>query len=73
MEPKVSDTKIGTVHTVQSLAATDPAFNEGGLRWDIHQNRDELLEAGAIFYIGKKLAIDRDRYISHHKNKRATA
>ena len=73
MESQASDTKVGAVHSVQSLAATDPAFNEGGLRWDIFQNKDELLQAGAIFYIGKKLAIDRDRYIAHHKNKRAVA
>ena len=73
MESQVSDIRTGTVHSVQSLAATDQAFTEGGLRWDIFQNKDELLQAGAIFYIGNKLNIDRDRYIAHHKNETAVA
>ena len=63
----------GTVHSVQTLAATEPVLNEGGIRWDIFQNKDELLQAGAIFYIGKKLVIDRDRYVAFHKNRRVAA
>ena len=54
----------GQVHTVQTLAYAEPAFNEGGIRWTIFQHKDELLEAGAIFYNGRKLLIDRDRYIA---------
>jgi deoxyribodipyrimidine photolyase len=56
--------KHGSVHTVQTLADTEPAFNEGGIRWTIFQHKDKLLEEGAIFYNGRKLLIDRDRYIA---------
>lgn len=64
MEPQVSDTKPGTVHTVQTLAATEPGLNEGGIRWTIFQHKSTLIEAGAVFFSGKKLLIDRDRYIA---------
>ena len=59
MEP----TKSSSIHTVQTLANSEPGFTEGGIRWTIFQHKDELLEAGAIFYNRKKLLIDRDRYI----------
>jgi hypothetical protein len=71
MESEVSISKSGPIHTVDTLADEEPGLNRGGIRWDIHQNKDELLEAGAIFYIGRKLLIDRDRYVAHHKNGRA--
>jgi hypothetical protein len=54
----------GQIHTVQSFADTEPAFNEGGIRWTIFQFKDKLIEAGAIFYMGRKLLIDRDRFIA---------
>jgi len=57
----------GQIHTVQTLAASEPALNEGGIRWTIFQHKSDLLAAGAIFYSGKKLMIDRDRYISFLK------
>lgn len=63
MESQVS-TKSGTVHTVQTLAATEPGFNEGGIRWTIFQHKSKLINAGAIFFVGKKLLIDRDRYVT---------
>jgi len=64
MESENSEPKPGTVHTVQTLAATEPGFNEGGLRWTIFQHKSKLVDAGAIFFVGKKLLIDRDRYVS---------
>ena len=64
MEPQVSATKSGTVHTVQTLAAAEPGLNEGGIRWTIFQHKSKLVDAGAIFFVGKKLLIDRDRYVS---------
>ncbi len=64
MQPKETITPIGEVHTVQSLAKAEPAFPEGSTRWIIHQHRDKLLAAGAIFYNGRKLLIDRDCFIS---------
>jgi hypothetical protein len=64
MEPQVSDIKPGTVHTVQTLAAAEPGLNEGGTRWTIFQHKSKLVDKGAIFFVGKKLLIDRDRYVS---------
>ena len=54
----------GQIHTVQSFANCEPAFNEGGIRWTVFQHKDKLLEKGAIFYNGRKLLIDRDRFIA---------
>ncbi len=65
-------TPHGEVHTVQTLADADPAFNQGGLRWTIYQHRDKLIDAGAIFYNGKKLLIDRERFIAWMKAGMAT-
>ena len=64
MESEISAPKPGDIHTVQTLALADPGFNEGGIRWTIFQHKSKLIEAGAIFYVGKKLLIDRDRYVS---------
>ena len=64
MEPEVSEPKPGTVHTVQTLAATEPGLNEGGIRWTIFQHKSKLVDKGAIFFVGKKLLIDRDQYVS---------
>ncbi len=64
MESEVSELKPGTVHTVQTLAAAEPGFNEGGIRWTIFQHKSKLVDAGAIFFVVKKLLIDRDRYVS---------
>lgn len=55
------------IHTVQTLAATEPAFNEGGIRWTIFQHKQDLIDYGAIFYSGKKLLIDREKYIEYLK------
>ncbi len=63
MESQVSDIKPGTVHTVQTLAAAEPGLNEGGIRWTIFQHKSALVEAGAVFFCGKKLLLDRDRFI----------
>ncbi len=73
MEPQVSEMKPGTVHTVQTLAAAEPGFNEGGIRWVVFQNKTALIDAGAIFFAGKKLLIDRDRYVSFLRDGRVAA
>ena len=73
MEPQVSEIKPGPVHTVASLAAAEEAFPEGSTRWIIFQHKDALKEAGAIFYVGKKLLIDRDRFIAFLQGGRAAA
>lgn len=68
MELAKLDSQTGTIHTVQTLAYSEPALNEGGIRWTIFRHKSDLLEAGAIFYSGKKLLIDRDRYIDFLKS-----
>ena len=65
--------RSGQIHTVSTLAASEPAFNEGGIRWDIFQHKQELIEYGAIFFVGKKLMIDRDRYVSFLREGRVAA
>ena len=55
--------KSGDIHSVQSFAAREPAFTEASIRWTIFRHKLELIELGAIFFVGKKLLIDRDRYI----------
>jgi hypothetical protein len=59
--------RIGPIHTVRTLAESEPAFNEGSIRWTIFRHKDALIESGAIFYSGKKLLIDRDRYVEFLK------
>jgi len=59
--------QIGPIHSVQTLASSEPALNEGGIRWIIFQHKEELIEYGAIFFNGKKLIIDRDRFIGFLK------
>ena len=64
MECENSELNPGTIHTVQTLAAAEPGLNEGGIRWTIFQHKSKLVDVGAIFFVGKKLLIDRDRYVS---------
>ena len=65
--------QLGSIHSVQTLAAAEPAFNEGGIRWTIFQHKQDLIDCGAIFYSGKKLLIDRNRFISFLQNGRTAA
>ena len=64
MDSTTLSSHLGKIHTVQTLAATEPAFNEGGIRWMIFQHKSKLVDEGAIFFVGKKLLIDRDRFVS---------
>ena len=65
--------KHGNIHSVQTLAAAEPGLNEGGIRWTIFQHKSKLVDEGAIFFVGKKLLIDRDRYVSLLKEGGLTA
>ena len=60
--------QIGSIHSVQTLASSEPALNEGGIRWTIFQHKQDLIDYGAIFYSGKKLLIDRGKYIEYLKS-----
>ena len=55
----------GQIDTVESLADAVNAFNQGGIRWTIFQHKQDLIEYGAIFYNGKKLLIDREKFIEY--------
>ena len=59
--------QYGQIDTVQSLANGVNALNEGGIRWTIFQHKQDLIDYGAIFYSGKKLLIDRGKYIEYLK------
>ncbi len=69
--PQTAIPASGDIYTVETLADDEPGLNSGGIRWTIHQHRDALLEEGAIFYCGKKLLIDRPRFISFIKRNSA--
>ena len=58
----------GKIHTVNTLASSEPALNEGGIRWTIFQHKRKLIEFGAIFFNGKKLLIDREKFIEYLKS-----
>ena len=60
--------QLGSIHSVQTLAASEPALNEGGIRWTIFQHKQDLIDYGAIFYSGKKLLIDREKFIEYLKS-----
>ena len=62
--------KSGDIHSVQSFAASVPAFTEVSIRWTIFRYKSTLIDEGAIFYVGKKLLIDRDRFIDVLKDGR---
>ncbi len=73
MASVVSELQPGAVHTVQTLAAAEPGLNEGGIRWTIFQHKSRLVDEGAIFFVGKKLLIDRDRYVNFLRDGRVAA
>ncbi len=73
MESEIPISSPGAVHTVQTLASAEPGLNEGGIRWTIFQHKSALAEAGAIFFSGKKLLIDRDRFVAFLKGGRVAA
>lgn len=66
-EPTEQRERPSQIHTVNTLAAHEPALNHGGIRWIIFQHKNDLLKDGAIFFIGKKLVIDRDLFIAFLK------
>ena len=69
MQAEESANYIGQIDTVDSLAEAINALTPGGIRFDIFQHRDELIADGSIFYVGRKLLIDRDRYIRNLKSR----
>jgi len=64
MHTKSSTDNSGQIDTVQSLSRDVNAFTEGGIRWTIFRHKEKLFESGALFRSGRKILIDRDKYIS---------
>ena len=54
-----------SILTVKQFCDANPAFTEGGLRWQIfHAATNGLSESGALLRIGRRVLIDEDRYFS---------
>ena len=64
MESENSELKSGDLHSVKSYAASRPAYEgrQGGVRWVIFRHKDELIEEGAIVYVGGKLIIVGEKF-----------
>ena len=49
--------------TVKQFCHDNPAFSEGGVRWQIfNENTNGLKESGAIVRMGRKVLIDEDKF-----------
>ena len=55
------------LYTVKQFPTVEPAFSEGSLRWLIFQNKEKLVDEGAIIFVGRKVLIDRPQFISTMK------
>ena len=51
------------VSTVKQFCVRNPAFTEGGVRWQIfNEETNGLAESGAIIRMGRRVLIDEDRF-----------
>lgn len=55
----------GKIHTIKSLAESEPAFTAQGLRSFIRKHQTDLEDLGVIWYTGNKTQIDRDEFIAY--------
>ncbi len=65
-----------TLLTVRQFAEKHPAFPEGGIRWQLFNERTNgLAAAGAVIRCGRKVLIDEARYFDwlDSLNRRAAA
>lgn len=50
--------------TVEQMAAEQPGLSVGGIRWDLfHREKNGLAASGAVIRRGRRLLLDRDRYL----------
>jgi len=63
MDSEISESIPVVLHSVDSFSEAHPAFSRGGTRWLIFRFKEELLEAKAIAYIGKKLVINDQKMV----------
>lgn len=51
------------VSTVKQFCVRNPAFTEGGVRWQIfNEETNGLAKSGAIIRMGRRVLIDEDRF-----------
>jgi len=49
--------------TVKQFCADNPAFKNGGVRWQIfNEDINGMKAAGAVVRVGRKVLIDEDKY-----------
>ena len=60
----VEEIPIGDLHSVRSLADSEPGLNAGGIRWILHKHRSELIESGVLLYTGNKPLIARTKFLN---------
>ena len=58
------DIPTGDLHSVKSLANAEPGLNAGGIWWLLHQHRGELIDCGALIYMGRKPLIARTKFLN---------
>lgn len=50
--------------TVEQFSAAEPAFKESSLRWLIfNRERNGLEESGAIIRVGRRILLDRQKFL----------
>ncbi len=57
-----------TIDSVKSLAQSQPGLTESSIRWDLHRDGDELVAFGAVFRNGRRVLIDRYKYLQWLKS-----
>lgn len=61
------------VCTVKQFCALEPAFTEGGIRWDIFNHEAEMRAAGALAVSGRRRLLNRVRYLAYKLGSQAGA
>lgn len=70
MQPNPTDRRDAmspapTLCTVAQLAQIEPALSAGAIRFDLfNRQRNGLEAAGAVIYRGRRILLNRDRYLS---------
>ena len=59
----------GKIHTIRSLAESEPAFSLQGIRGFIRKHQADLEELDIIWYNGSKTQIDRDEFVAYMKTR----
>ena len=63
METKTHETAARELLTVEQFCQREPAFKIGGIRWLIFKQSENLESEGALVRLGRRVLIDRHRFI----------